>query len=298
MSPSLDEIAAFVAVIDHGSFSAAAEKLGLSVSVTSKRLKSLEERLSAQLIQRTTRRLSLTQAGELLYDQVKHIPGTVVEAEERVRELQGEVKGRLRVIMPTYFESEILSAEVVPRYLQAFPGVTLRLTIVDDPLEHLRDEFDLLVTGKLPHQRFPDATVINRRILKLRGRLFASPRYLEEHGAPGHPNELSSHNCLSYLNREWHFTEPSGRELIVHAEGTLTTNSNDLLRTATMAGLGITYAFPIHFRVDVEEGRVVQLLDEFTEGSYVAIHVLYPNTPFVPQRTRAFIEALSEHFSG
>ena len=296
MRSSLDEIAVFVAVVDQGSFRSAAQQLGLSPSAVSKRLSALEERLGVQLLQRTTRKLSITQAGELLYDRVRSIPADIAEAEEQLREAAGRVTGDLRVVMPTFFESDVLYERVLPAYLDTFPEVSLTLTIVADPVAHLQGAFDLLVAGRLPHHQFPDSSAVGRQLLKLRGALFASPGYLERHGRPQHPRELAGHNCLSYLNPEWHFTTPSG-PFVHRAEGDLRTNSNQLLRTATLAGRGLVYSFPVFFDDALRAGQVETLLDEYTAASYVGLHVFYPAARFIPRRTRAFVDTLVEHLS-
>jgi len=297
MRSSLDEIAVFVAVVDQGSFRAAADRLGLSPSAVSKRVSALEERLGIQLLQRTTRSLTITQAGELLYDQVRTIPTDIAEAEEQLRESAGRVTGDLRVVMPTFFESDVLYERVVPAYLDAFPEVSLTLTIVHDPVSQLQGTFDLLVAGRLPHHQFPDSSAVGRQLLKLRGALFASPDYLQRHGRPQHPRDLAGRNCLSYLNPEWHFTSPSGQPIIHRAEGDLRTNSNQLLRVATLAGRGIAYSFPVFFRDALRAGQVETLLDEYTAESYVGLHVFYPAARFIPRRTRAFVDILVDHLS-
>ncbi len=297
MKRSLDEIAVFVEVVDRGSFRAAAQRLDLSPSAVSKRISALEQRLQVQLLQRTTRRLSLTQAGELLYEQVHTIPGDLAAAEERLREAEGRVAGSLRVVMPSYFESDLLYERVIPDYLAQYPAVSLTLTVVDDPVARLRESFDLLVAGKLPHQQFPDSTAVGRSLLNLGGALFATQDYLDRHGRPEHPRGLADHNCLSYLNPQWHFTEPDGTPFVHHAEGNLRTNSNRLLRAATLAGHGIAYSFPIFFAEDLREGRVVRLLDAYTAESFVALYVFYPAARFVPQRTRTFVDTLLRHLS-
>ena len=298
MTPSLDEIAAYVEVVEQKSFSAAANRMGLSTSVISKRVRALEERLETQLLQRTTRKITVTQAGELFFAEVRQLPALVEQAEEKVRDFSGRVEGRLRVVMPSYFENDALHAEVIPRYLDEHPGVELTLTIVANPVDSLADDFDLLIVGKLPHQQFPDTSLKGRRLLKLRGELFATTAYLDEHGRPEHPSDLEKHNCLSYLNNTWHFTDEDGEEIVIASQGNLRTNSNRLLRATTLAGAGITYSFPVFFKADVEAGTVERVLPHFTKGSYIDLHIFYPNAQFVPQRTRAFIDALVAHLSG
>ena len=285
------------AVVACGSFRGAADQLGVSPSAVSKRVSTREGRLEVQLLHRTTRRLSLTRAGQLLYERVGDVPATVAEAEDRVRDESGQVAGQLRVVMPTWFESATLYEQLVPVYLRDHPDVDLTLVMAPNPVDQAREPYDLLVAGKLPHHQFPDSAAIGRRLLRLRGALFASPGYLRQHGEPAHPSDLAGHNCLGYLNPEWHFVAPDG-ELHVHrARGTLRTNSNEALLAATRAGLGIAYSFPAFFERDVDEGTVVGVLEPFTRASYVDVHVFYPDARFIPQRTRAFMDALVEAFA-
>ena len=298
MQPSLDDIAVFVEIVDQGSLRAAAKRLGLSPSAVSKRLSALEARLELQLLQRTTRRLNLTQAGELLYEEVRNIPGALTAAEERLREASGRVQGVLRVVMPTWFESAVLYDRVVPAYLAAHPDVRLDLVLAADPLTQLHDRFDLLVAGRLPHQRFPDSAAVSRRLLRMRGALFASPAYLDRHGWPEHPDGLKDHNCLGYPNPLWHFTPPGEAPVVHRAQGNLRTNSHQLLRSATVAGLGITYSFPAFFQEDLQAGRVVRLLDRCTASSFIEVHGFYPPARYRPLRTRAFVDALMVELSG
>jgi DNA-binding transcriptional LysR family regulator len=298
MPPSLDDIAVFVEIVNQGSLRGAARRLGLSPSAVSKRLAALEARLELQLLARTTRRIALTQAGELLYDRVQDIPAELAAAEEQLRESTGRVSGVLRVIMPTWFESGLLYDRVVPAYLGAYPLVRLDLTLVADPLARLGEEFDLLIAGRLPHQRFPDTSAVSRRLVRMEGAVFASPAYLERCGAPEHPDDLRQHNCLGYPNPLWHFTPPGEAPLVHRAEGSLRTNSNQLLRAATVAGLGVSYSFPVFFREDLAAGRVVQLLEEHSAGSFVEVHAFYPPSRYRPLRTRAFVEALTAQLSG
>ncbi len=294
MASSLDDIAVFVAIVDQGSFRGAARQLGLSPSAVSKRLSALEARLETQLLLRTTRHMALTQAGELLYDQVRGIPSTVATAEELVREATGRVQGVLRVVMPTWFESGVLYDRVLPAYLAAYPQVRLDLVMVVDPLSRIGEKYDLLLAGRLPHQRFPDSSAVSRRLVRMQGALFATPAYLERCGTPDHPDQLADHNCLGWPNPLWHFSPPEGGSLVHEAQGNLRTNSHQALRAATVAGLGITYSFPPFFEDDLRSRRVVRVLDEYTAGSFVEVHAFYPPARYRPLRTRAFVDTLLE----
>jgi DNA-binding transcriptional LysR family regulator len=294
---SLDEVVAFVEIVERGGFTAAAEGLGVSASVLSKRMLALEERLSTQLLQRTTRKVVLTEAGRLFYERLRDVPRIVAESEEAIRELAETPQGRLRVAMPTYFASSGFHLQVIPDYLAASPHVHLDVDIVGDPIAALRGDYDLVVAGVPPGRRLPDTSLVGRRILRFRGALFAAPSYLEAHGTPSHPRELERHNCVSYPDREWRFAEEDGTPIVVHARGTLTANSNAMLYAAVLRGLGIAFTFPIFYDTEEAEGRVVRVLDDFVARAPVDIHVFYPAARFVPRRTRLFIDALAEHFA-
>ncbi|MCB9601616.1 MAG: LysR family transcriptional regulator [Sandaracinus sp.] len=294
---SLDDVVAFVEVVAQGGFGAAAQRLGLSTSVVSKRVSALEERLAVQLLVRTTRKVVLTDAGRHFYEEVRHLPRIVADAEARLQSVVDEPRGRLRVMMPTYFGGAGIQHDVIPSFMEAHRDVTLELVITTDPTQHLSEDFDVFVAGKLPHDRFPDTSMRVRHLFRFPGELYAAPSYLEEHGTPKHPRDLIDHDCLSYPSRDWSFVDPETREpFVVSTKGSLTTNSNAVLWAATIRGLGIAYSFPYFFGHERNVGKVVRVLEEWTRESYVDIHVLQPPTRFVPPATRAFIDALVAHF--
>jgi DNA-binding transcriptional LysR family regulator len=297
MQITVEDVQTFVEVVECGTLSAASERLGVSVSAVSKRLTSLEQGLGSQLMVRTTRHLSLTEAGQLFYQNVRDIPSQIETAADQVRHMTDEPCGALRVILPTYFANAVLYDEVIPNFLAQYPRIDLTVTVVADTSEHLHGDYDLLLVGRLPHQAFPNVDLKQRRLVKLSGALYASPDYLAQHGHPKHPNDLLQHNCLSYLKRVWHFSGPDGESMVIEPSGTLTTNSNEILRAATLKGMGIAYSFPVFFSGDVKAGRALRLLDEYTSHSFVDVRVMYRQSKYTPQRARVFLEALTAHFA-
>jgi DNA-binding transcriptional LysR family regulator len=297
MAGDLEEIEAFVAVVSASSFAGAATALGLSPSVVTRRVQALEARLAAQLLQRTTRRVTLTEAGQLFHERVAAIPARLAEAAEAVREAGKGVAGQLRVVMPSFFASSGFHHEVIPRFLAAHPEVHLTLEVVADPLAHLREDFDLLVAARAPGQRFPDTSLVRRRLLRFRRAVFASPAYLARHGTPARPAELTAHNCLSYPDRAWHFVDPDTRApLTVRTRGTLTTNSNAMLFASVVGGIGIAYTTPYFFEAEEADGRVVRVLERYAKEAAQEIHLFHPEGRYRPRRTRAFADALAQHF--
>ncbi len=297
MAGNLEEIEAFVGVVSAGSFAGAAEALGLSASAVTRRVQALEARLSAQLFQRSTRRVALTEAGRLYHERVGAIPGALAEASEAAREAGAGVSGQLRVIMPSFFASSGFHHEVIPRFLKEHPAVHLTLQVVADPLAHLREDFDLLVAARAPGQRFPDTSLVRRRLLRFRRAVFASPEYLARRGTPERPDDLAAHNCLSYPDRAWHFVDPDARAPVsVRTRGTLTTNSNAMLYAGVIGGIGIAYTTPYFFDTEEAAGRVVRVLERYAKDAAQEIHLFHPEGRFRPRRVRAFADALAAHF--
>lgn len=297
MKGQLEEHIAFIAVVERKTFSAAAHALGLAPSQITKRIQALEQRLQAQLVRRTTRSVTLTDAGRSLYESVRDVPAIVSEAEDRAKSAVRAAHGRLRVIMPSYFASSGFHHEVIPAYLTRYPDVQLDVAIVGEPLEHLDDEFELLVAGRAPHERFPDTTCVHRKLLEFHGAIFATPEYLERRGAITHPRQLESHNCLSYPRRRWYFVDPdSGSPLSIDTRGNLTSNSNAMIYAALVRHQGVAWSVPYFFDRELEEGRVVTVLDAWVRAAYLDMHIFYPPGRYVPRRTKGFIDALAEYF--
>lgn len=295
---SLDEIGLFVDVVESGGFRAAAQRAGVSPGSVSKRIKALEERLQVQLLHRSSRRVELTQTGRSFYEEVRGLPAQLAAAEERLRDHTGQVRGSLRVIMPDYFAIAELVEELVPSFLAAHPEVDLRLELTGSPLRAAREGFDLLIIGRLPFHPLPELDTKGRRLVSLRGALFASPDYLEARGTPAHPDELAQHDLLGLLNPLWHFVPPDGAAPLVHRiQPVLSTNSIPMLRAALLAGQGIAYAFPSSFRPDVVAGRLVRIMEEWTAGARVEVYGFYPRTDYLPARTRAFLDLLLAHLA-
>ncbi len=287
----LDDLVVFACVVERGSFAAAAARLGLSASNVSKRVAALEADLDLQLLRRTTRSCTLTDAGRVLYEQVSDLPARVAEAERSVRGLASTPAGRLAVVVPSWFSSSRLRDEVVPAYLLAHPQVTLELTVVDDPIGALTTEYDVLVAGKLPDAHFPDSSLMGRRLAKVPATLVAAPSYLEARGRPERPADLALHACLSHPRRDWRFVGPDGDLEVVEVHPRLTTNSNDVLRTATLSGLGVAYSLAFVFDADVAAGQVVRLLPEY--AAHVELFAFHPPTRHLPAKVGAFIAALA-----
>ena len=290
---SLDEYAAFIAVAKFESFTLAAKAIGISSPVLSRRVRALETRLETELLFRTTRSVHLTSAGEILYEQVKDVPDILSSAEEGILQEQGRSAGSLKLIVASYVAHLPRFNTRLCQFMQEHPSIQITLEVDSRPNPGHDKTFDVILTGKLPKTSFPDSSVLQKKLFGLQGAMFASPDYIAKHGEPSHPNDLVQHNCLSYLNRNWTFLSPSDESFSVNVNGNLTSNDDRVLHTATLSGLGITYAFPQFFELAEQKGEVIRLLDEYTRNSYIDVYAVMPQRNYVPQALKLLIEALA-----
>ncbi len=289
-----EELQTFVAVVEAGSFSAAADRLNLAKSAVSRRIGDLEGRLGAQLINRTTRRLSLTDAGHRFYERSARLISDMVEAELAVASGQTELRGRIRMAAPLSFGLLHL-APALNEFLAAHPELELDLDLNDRQINLVEEGVDLtLRIGQLS-----DSSLVARRLAPIRMALCASPAYLEQHGAPHTPQELSSHQGLVYGNvpesQQWSFTAPGGEAVTVKVPTRLRANNGDLLLQAAIDGLGVV-ATPtfLSYRA-VAEGKLLNLLTDYQMTSATA-YAVYPSRRHLPQRVRALIDFLAGRF--
>jgi len=287
----------FVKVVEKGSFSAAAESCGLTSTMVGNHVRSLEEHLGTRLLIRTTRHHSLSDAGQEYYEKCITILGLLTEAETAAQEMRSTPKGSLRVSAPVNFGSEGL-APVIASYSQAYPEVTVELSLDNRIVDIAKEGFDLAIrVGMLP-----DSSHLVARPLKASRRvLCASPEYLERMGKPQTIQELTKHNCLCFAypngpERDWRFTTEDGAHDLVHVQGTMSVNNGHALRSAALSGLGIIFQPESLVRAYLESGKLVWILPQKT------IHVsplqlVYVQDRQMPPKTKTFIAFLLEHFS-
>ncbi len=293
----LSGIAIFVAVIDAGSFTGAAEALGMSKSAVSKQVSRLESRLGAQLLNRTTRRLNLTEVGRAFHERCKRIVEQAEEAELAVTNLQDSPRGRLRVTAPLSFGIAYLAA-ALPDFTAAYPDVTVDIDFSDRRVDILEEGFDLAIRiGVLE-----DSSLIARRIASCRRSLLASPDYWQKHGKPTHPSDLVNHECFSYtlltLPNIWQFTDPMSRELIsVKVTGRLSSNNGNVLGLAAASGQGCVQQPTFICRDLMEKGTLEPALEVF-EPEPVGMYAIYPPGRHLSAKVRVFIDFLAKRYAG
>ena len=278
-----------VRVVQAGSFRAAAQALGMPKTTVSRKVSDLEAQLGVQLLQRTTRRLSLTDAGLLFAEEAEAAIARLEAAQEAVTELQREPRGRLRVTTSVTI-GELFLAPVLAAFLEAFPAVEVLLQLTDRPVDLVAERFDVAIrAGELP-----DSSLMARRIGSSTYRVVASPAYLARHGTPQRPGDLTAHACLRFtrsgmeVRPSWPFGA-GARCSEVPVSGRLVSDDFVVLRTAAEQGLGIARLPGLLVHEAIEAGRLVALFDDLAPPPN-PLHLLHPGGGRLPARTRAFIE--------
>lgn len=280
----------FVEVVQQGSFTNAAKVLGLPKSTLSRRIGDLETRLGARLLQRTTRKLSLTDLGAAYFERVNRIVSELGEAEAAVLDAQNTPRGVLRVTAPPDLGMVILP-KALPEFTALYPEVHVVLDLSGRRVDLVQEGFDVaLRAGHLV-----DSSLIAKSIATSSMAIYSSPEYLAARGTPQRLEELVSHDCLVFgttPERKWHF-ERNGRTHEVSVTGRIAAQDFGYLRFATLAGGGIALLPNMLVGPDVHHGRLVQLLSDFTHAQDT-LYVVYPSRNFLPAKTRAFVDFITE----
>jgi DNA-binding transcriptional LysR family regulator len=292
----LTEMEAFVQVVDHGGFTDAARKLGVSKSAVSKHVSALEARLAVRLLNRTTRRVSPTEVGLAYYDRARTVLQDASEADSMVTALQATPKGALRVSAPVSFGINQLSPAVAD-FLCVYPEVDVNLVLEDRFVELVAEGYDLAIRiGVLE-----DSSLKARKLAETRGILVASPGYLAGMGVPRGIDDLSGHRLLHYSNLAtgnfWRLRGPSGEERQIRVGGRMTANNGESLMRAAESGLGIALVPSFVACGPLDAGRLVEVLPD-RPPDILGIHALFPQGPFIQPKLRAFIDFLVERFRG
>jgi len=285
----------FAQVVDSRSFSAAAARLGLSKSAVSKQIAKLEDRLGARLLNRTTRTLSPTDAGQDFYERCIRVAREVEEAERAITHLSAEPRGLLRLNAPASFGREYL-APLVPEILARWPELRIEALFEDRFVDVVAEGFDLVIRIT----RLQDSSLVARRIASCRRLVCAAPSYLERRGVPRKPAELLQHDCILYSyatdQNEWEFVGPDGRLETVRVDGRLRANNAEVTLAALRAGAGLALSPDFIVGPDIAAGRLVPLLTGY-ENPFGAIYAVWPHNRNLAPKVRAVVDFLVERFA-
>lgn len=289
----LDDMMAFIKVVEARSFTAAGARLGLSKSVVSRRIAELEDRLGARLLNRTTRKLSLTEIGQAFYERCARIVADVDEAERAVGDLHGAPRGRLRVNAPVSFGRLHLAAAIVA-FIERYPAIEIDIDLNDRYVDLLEDGYDLAVrVGRLR-----DSSLVARKLAPSRRALVASPAYLERHGTPETPADLAQHHCLLYTNiptaEQWQFADGDGA-YSVKVSGRMRANNGDLACAAAVAGLGIAVLPTFLCGAPLATGDLTAL-NLPLKTTETGVYAVYPQNRHLSSKVRAFVDFLAARF--
>jgi DNA-binding transcriptional LysR family regulator len=292
---SLIGIQVFVRVVESASFSAAARHLGMAPSSVSRHVRELEQTLATQLFTRTTRQVSLTEAGQVYYGRALRILEEVQTSHNELAHL-GDPAGVLRVTLPSGFSRELITS-ILPAFLSEYPGIRVMFSVTDQIVNLVEGGLDVALRVGRP----ADSAYKSVYLGECRRVVCASPSYLEKHGEPDTPEALAEHNCLTWRESPgfnvWRFTTPHGITS-VKADGSLLASNADTLIAAAAAGIGIALLPEWNLRSELDAERLRTILDDFppvpATSSFYALHA---HSRHVPRKLRVFLDFLKGRFA-
>lgn len=286
---NLGDLEVFARMVSAGSMSAAGRELGLSPAVVSKRLRRLEDRLGTRLMNRTTRQISLTEAGQGFYERVVAILAGLEDAEAFVSRRSNIARGILKISAPTSFGR----MHVAP-HLHAFftqnPGIQINLNLRDDMTDIVGEGYDLAIRIA----ELKDSSLVAKKLAPVRRILCATPEYLEKNGTPENLDDLEKHVCLPNHNADvWKLDGEDGTTSF-RPTGPIQTNSSEVVREAVLSGIGIAYRSTWDIGDSLMAGKLHQVLPQYESSRMVAIHAVYASKSFLPLKVRLFIDYLAD----
>jgi len=282
----------YTSVVELGSFTAAANVFRMSPGMVTKHINAIEKRLDATLIKRTTRRLQVTEVGKAYYESCKQILKKVEDAEAGTAILSGKPKGLLKVTASLWFGSITLTP-IICDYLNQFPDVSVELSLSDRFVDIIDEHFDVAIRiGELS-----DSSLIARKLATVELSICASPTYLNKHGTPTKPEDLKNHECLGFTN----WRSQSGWKVVEKAltnqgmsRSRFDSNNGQALRQAALKGIGIILMPKVLLAPDIQAGRLVEVLNEFTPPSR-PVNAVYPKERQTTPKLASFVDYLAEH---
>ncbi|EGA69443.1 transcriptional regulator [Vibrio sinaloensis DSM 21326] len=287
---TFSSIPVFVAVVECGGFSPAADKLKITKSAVSKRINQLEDELGIRLLHRTTRKLSLTEAGQRYYSYVSQSLSLAQQGVDAVTELQGQPRGKLKLTAPMSFGVQYV-APLVAEFLALYSDVEIDLQLEDQMVDLIESGFDIGI--RIGH--LPLSNLVAKRLTPCKSILCASEDYLNQFGQPTRPSDLTQHNCLQYAyfrgGNEWTFTS-HGKEFKVMPRGRLVVNNSEAIRRALLEGLGIGQLPTFIVAKDIAAGKLMGVMQEYQLPEH-AVYAVFPERKHMPLKVRAFLDFIA-----
>lgn len=283
----------FIKIVECGSISNAARNLNMPKATISRKLAQLEESLAIQLVKRTTRKLTLTDAGQSYFQKCQPIMQEMLEANRFVSQLQDEPQGMLRITAPINFADRFLG-DIVVDFLRHYPKIQVDMSLSDRLIDLIESNIDLAFrVGKLN-----DSTYIARRLGGTQQFVVASPDYLQQHGTPKEPKELEAHNVVGYSGsyRSIQFTNQDNHQQTVNVAGRLCVNHLSLMHLACVSGLGISILPTFLCHQDLVDGRLVRILEDW-HWNFGDIYAIYPGQRHLSNNVRVFLDFVIERLA-
>ena len=283
----------FINVADKGSLAKAGQELNFSPSVMSKNISGLEDRLGARLLNRTTRSVSLTEVGQAYLDRARRVIGDVEEAEAAVSNVIKAPRGHLRLTAPSTFSYRHIAPHL-PVFRKKFPEVEVEMIVSDTELNLVENNIDLAIRIAV----MKDSSLIARKIASNIRAMVASPKYLDKNKKPSHPNDLNSHDIISFQNgspyNEWHFII-DGKPKVYIAKGMLQLNHGDAILRSCINGGGIAVLSRFVVGRHIASGKLISLLDQYLQED-IPIYAVYPSGKHLSLKVRAFLDFLIDTY--
>jgi len=291
----IDDMALFVQIVKAGGLAAAGRQIGLSPASMTLRLNALERRYHTRLLNRTTRKISLTDAGSRFYEACLRVVEEVKNAEALLQESDKNLSGRLRITAPSDFGRQYV-APALAEYVQLHSGVVPLLHLTDGVVDLVEHSYDLAIR----YGNLPDSNLVVRHLASNYRVLVASPGYVEKNGEPGHPDELENHRCLvmerfGELLDEWRFLF-GDRHKSIRVKPALTSNDGAVIRQWALADAGIAYKSIHDVQDDLDKGRLQTVLDDYVLGFQTSdvlttgLQFVFPSRRYMPRHVEAFVE--------
>lgn len=296
---TLESMNLLIEAVDGGSFSAAGRKLGLAPSSVARSIGALEDDLGVRLLNRSTRSLSLTEAGRLFHERARRILAEVDEAKLSVTQLEADPRGTLRLNAPAAFGRAHI-APMLPDFLSTYPNVKIDLSMTDAFIDPVEEGVDLVIRiGELN-----DSSLMARKLAPNRRVICASPDYFARHGRPVAPDDIRHHNCLIYKRTNdraiWHLRDQDGITHDVPVTGNFQTNNTEALRNVLFGALGVAILPTWFIGHDVREGRLEVVFERYTVSPTALdtnIYAVFPYNRYLSPKVRAFVDTLLNRFN-